>query len=98
MKKIWIATCEILVKPGDLRSGRTKAFVNITTWADSVETVTKRVSAYLETRNWYLIGIENVHAADENRSYGEELLDMIEKIQENPASIMLGRFFTYKED
>ena len=42
------------------------------------------------------MGIEDSHPVDDKRSYEEEVADMIEKAKNNPAAIILGRFFSYK--
>jgi len=98
METVWIVTCEVLVAPDDLPSGCTKAFVNLTTWADSVEVIRKSVSRYMETSKWHLISIEDAHPIDDKRNYDEEVIDMIERARENPGTIILGRFFSYKEN
>ncbi len=98
METIWMIMCEVLVQPGDLPSGSTKAFANITTWADSPATAKEKIARYLESFNWDLISIENAHPVDENRNYEEEVADMIERTKGNPNAIILGRFFSYKEN
>jgi hypothetical protein len=49
MKELLVAGAEILVKPGDLPSGNTKAFVNAVTWADSSNNAEKKVSQCLKS-------------------------------------------------
>jgi len=93
---MWIATSEVLVEPGDLPSGSTKAFVNVTTWADSLDTVREKVSRCLESYKWHLISIEDAHPIDEGRDYGEEIAEMIERTRNNADAVILGRLFTYK--
>jgi hypothetical protein len=98
MKTIWLVTSEILVQPGDMPSGSTKGFVNITTWADSVETVREKLSRYLETFKWHLISIEKAQPIDESHDYGNEIEDMLERTRSNPDAIILGTFHSYKEN
>lgn len=98
MQTMWMVMSEVLVEPGDLPSGATKAFVNVTTWADSLDTVRAKLSAYLESFNWHLISIEKAQPIDEHLDYGAEVAEMIERTRENPDAIILGRFFTYKEN
>lgn len=98
METIWMTTCEVLVGPGDLPSGSTKAFANIATWADSADTARQKISRYLESFKWYLISLEDAHPVDESRNYEEEVADMIERTKENPNAIILGHFFSYKEN
>jgi len=93
---IWMAVCEVLVEPGDLPSGSTKAFVRVTTWADSVETLKEKVSRYLSSYEWNLISIEAASPIDESRDYSEEIADMIARTRDNAKAIILGRFYSYK--
>ena len=94
---IWTAVCEVLVEPGDLPSGNTKAFVRITTWADSLEAVREKVSRYLESHRWKLLSIEDARPID-NREYVPDTADMIERTRANRDAIILGRFDSYKEN
>jgi hypothetical protein len=98
METIWLVTSEILVEPGDLPSGATKAFVNVTTWADSIDSIKEKLSRYLNTHKWHLISIEKAHPIDETHDYGEEIEDMIERTRANPEAIILGKFNSYKEN
>jgi hypothetical protein len=98
MEAMWKVVAEVLVEPGDMPSGSTKAFVPVTTWADSADTAREKLSRYLESFNWHLISIEDAHPIDENGDYGEEVADMIERTRNNPKAIILGRFFSYKEN
>ncbi len=98
METIWMTTCEVLVEPGDLPSGSTKAFANITTWADSPDTAKVKIARYLESFKWHLISIEDAHPFDESRKYEDDVAEMIEKTKGNPNAIILGRFFSYKEN
>jgi hypothetical protein len=98
MQTIWIATSEILVEPGDLPSGSTKGFANVTTWADSADMLKDKLSRYLESFKWHLISLEDAHAIEEDHIYNDELSEMIERTRNNPDAIILGRFFSYKEN
>src|SRR5437870_1125475 len=98
MGEIWKVVAEVLVEPGDMPSGSTKGFLTATTWADSLDTVTKKLSRYLESYKWHLISIEDAHPIDENQDYGEEIAEMIERTRNNQDAIILGTFFSYKED
>jgi len=98
MKTIWLVTAEILVKPGVMPSGSTKGFVNITTWADSIETIREKLSGYLESLRWHLISIEKAQPIDESQDYEDEIEDMLERTRSNPDAIILGTFHSYKEN
>jgi len=98
MEKMWMLTSEVLVEPGDLPSGSTKGFVNVTTWAESPQTAEEKLSRYLDSFTWHLIPVKNAHPNDKNRDYGEEIEGMIERTRNNPTAIILGRFFSYKEN
>ena len=54
---MWLVTTEVLVEPGDIPSGSTKGFMNITTWGDSQDAVKEKISRYLQTFKWHLIAI-----------------------------------------
>jgi hypothetical protein len=96
MESIWLVTSEVQVEPSDLPSGSTSAFVNVTTWADSIEAIREKLSFYLERYNWHLISIEKANPIDESHDYGDEIEDMIERTRTNPQAIILGTFHSYK--
>lgn len=98
MQSIWLITSEITVEPGDLPSGATTAFVNVTTWADSLDSAKEKLSNYLSSFKWYLVAIENAHPIDENQDYGDEIADMIRRTRLDPRAIILGRFHSYREE
>ena len=62
--------------------------MNVTTWADSLDTVRAKLSAYLESFNWHLISIEKAQPIDEHLDYGAEVAEMIERTRENPDAII----------
>ena len=95
---IWAVHCEVLVERCDLPSGNRKAFVWITTWADSEAAVKSKVSRFLETHQWCLLGMEEANPIDETRSYGDRMMDMITRTRQNPMAIILGQFHSYKEN
>lgn len=95
---MWLVTCEILVEPGDMPSGSTKGFVNVTTWADSTEAIREKLTRYLATFNWHLLSITREVPVDDSRDYGDEINDMIERASTNPQAIILGTFYSYKEN
>jgi hypothetical protein len=45
-----------------------------------------------------LVGIEDAHAFDDSRSYGDELLEMVDRARTNPHACIIGRAFSYKPD
>jgi hypothetical protein len=98
MEAMWKVVAEVLVTPGALASGDTKAFVPVTTWADSADAAREKLSRYLESFKWHLISIEDAHPIDENQDYGEEIAEMIERTRNNPDAIILGTFYSYKEN
>jgi hypothetical protein len=95
---MWLVTCEILVEPGDMPSGFTKGFLNIATWAGSTEEVREKLSHYLDTFRWHLLSITRALPIDDSRDYGDEINDMIERASTNPQAIILGTFYSYKEN
>jgi hypothetical protein len=96
METLWMVTCEVLVKPSELPSGNTKAFVNVLTWADSPQAAEGKISRYLESFEWHLIGTEDSHPIDDGRTYEGEMAEIIQKARSNPEAIILGRLFSYK--
>jgi len=76
----------------------TKAFVPVTTWADSAESAEKKLSDYLKSFKWHLISVEDARRIDEREDYGDEVAEMIDRTRSNPRAIILGRFFSYKEN
>jgi hypothetical protein len=96
MEQLWIIVAEVLVEPGDLPCGLTKAFTNAVTWADSVEAACEKLSCYLESFKWQLLGLEMAHPISQSEQYREEVEDMIERAENNKKAIILGTFYTYK--
>ena len=95
---MWLVTCEILVEPGDMPSGLTKGFVNVTTWSDSIDAIEEKLARYLETFGWHLLSIAKAVRVDELRDYSDEINDMVERASANPQAIVLGTFHSYKEN
>lgn len=94
--ELWIVTSEIVLKPDDLPSGNTKAFVNVVTWADSSKMAEDKVSRCLESYGWSVISIEDSHPVDEDRIYEEEIADIIDQARVNPNAVIYGRMWSYK--
>jgi hypothetical protein len=98
MEQIWKVIAEVSVGPGDMSSGLTKGFMNVTTWADSAESAREKLAKYLRTFNWHIIGIEGARpVADDEQFETEEMEDMIGRTRTNPNAIILGTFHGYKE-
>jgi hypothetical protein len=93
---LWIVTTEIVLRPGDLPSGETKAFVNVVTWADSSKMAEVKVSRCLESYGWHIISIEDSRPIDEGRVYEEDIADIIDQARVNPKAIIYGTMHTYK--
>jgi hypothetical protein len=98
MEKVWVITAEVLVKPGDLPSGNTHAFVNAATWADSSSMVEEKLAQCLKSYQWHLVGIEDSHPFDDARSYGDELLEIVDQVRTDPCACIIGRAFSYKPE
>jgi|KBSMisStaDraftv2_1062788.scaffolds.fasta_scaffold136974_2 hypothetical protein len=97
-QEIWILVVEVLVEPGDLPSGSTRAFTTITTWAESAQEAQEKLSAYLDTFNWKVLEVEQVQRYSDAETYQESLIEMIEQTKGNPQAIILGEFHTYKPE
>jgi hypothetical protein len=97
-QQLWVITAEILVEPGDLRSGDTKGFANIVTWADSPQMAHQKVWEVLKSYKWKVLGIEATRPFDESRSYEDEFLDIIDRARSNPNACIVGTVYSYKPD
>jgi hypothetical protein len=42
-----------------------------TTWADSEDAVTTKIQNYLESLDWHVVSVEQAHALDADKKYGE---------------------------
>ncbi len=98
MDRIWKLVAEIVVEPGDMPSGLTKGFMNITTWADSAESAREKIARYIERFNWNVISIEDARPIADEDEYDEQLEDMIARTRTNSDAIILGTFHGYKEN
>jgi hypothetical protein len=96
IQQLWVVTAEILVKPGDLASGKTKGFTNIVTWADSPKTAQQKASEVLRSYGWEVLGIEADRRFDESRSYDDDILDIVDQARTNPKACIIGTVFSYK--
>ena len=99
MEQIWKLVAEVLVKPGDMPSGLTKGFMNVTTWADSADSATEKLARYIERFKWHVVGIEDARPiADDEEFENEQMEDMVARTRTNPKAIILGTFHGYKEN
>jgi hypothetical protein len=96
MRTLWIALCEISVKPGDLPSGSALAFSNVVTWGETPSEVQEKIRNYLSSFRWHLLECERIDPVKDDGDYGEELNDLIDRGAKNPNAILLGRFFSYR--
>lgn len=95
---MWVLVVEVLVEPGDLPSGSTRAFTTVTTWAESAEEARQKLSQYLRTFNWKLLDVEQAARYSESLTYHKNVADMIERTRNNPQAIILGEFHSYRPD
>jgi hypothetical protein len=99
MEQIWKLVVEVLVQPGDMPSGLTKGFMNVTTWADSVETARDKLRNYIQRFQWRILSIEEARPlADDEEFEDENMADMVARTRTNPKAIILGTFHAYKEN
>ena len=99
MVQIWKLVVEVLVEPGDIPSGLTKGFMNVTTWADSADSATHKLAKYIERFNWHIISVEDARPVADNEGFADEdLEDMLTRTRTNPNAIILGTFHGYKEN
>ena len=98
MERIWKLVAEISVKPGDMPSGLTKGFMNVTTWADSAESAEAKLANYISQFKWHVLSIEDARPIAETEQFDDERMqDMVTRTRINPDAIILGTFHGYKE-
>ncbi len=66
MERIWKLVVEVQVEPGDMPSGLTKGFMNVTTWAESAQSARDKLAKYIERFKWHVISIEDVRLVVDN--------------------------------
>jgi hypothetical protein len=99
MVQIWKLVVEVLVEPGDIPSGLTKGFMNVTTWADSADSATDKLAKYIERFNWHIVSVENARPVADNEEFeDEDMEDMIARTRTNSNAIILGTFHGNKEN
>jgi hypothetical protein len=96
MEEVWIAVAEIAMEPGDLPSGDTLGFMNITMWASSEADYVQKLKVYLAKYNWKLLSLENARVADPSTDYGDELNQLVDETLRDKNRIGLGTFYSYK--
>jgi hypothetical protein len=94
--EVWWVLAEVILPPGVLANGYTKAFVNVTTLADSLEMAKEKLLACMADYNWHLIDVDKASPIDETDDHGDALNDMIDRTVNNPNAIIFGTFHTYK--
>ncbi len=50
----------------------------------------------LESYGWYVTSIEDSHPVDHDRTYEEDIADIIDQALVNPDAVIYGRMFSYK--
>jgi len=99
MERIWKLVAELLAEPGDMPSGLTRGFMDVTTWADSAESARDNLNKHIQRFKWHVISIEDARpVADDELFEDESMEDMIARTRANPKAIILGTFHGYKEE
>lgn len=99
MEQIWKLVAEVLVQPGDMPSGLTKGFMNVTTWAESAEAAKDKLGNYIKRFEWQILAIDDARPiADDEEFEDENMADMVARTKTNPKAIILGTFHAYKEN
>jgi hypothetical protein len=98
MSTLWKLLAEIEVEPGDLGLDArfTKGYMNVVIWAESVESAEKKLSSYLNSFNWKLLGLDELEVVDPTLIYQDEIGDMVERARSNANAIILGTFHSYR--
>jgi hypothetical protein len=95
MQTIWMTTAEVRLEPEDASPGYNHGFMRICVWAESEEEFLKKLKDYLESYQWFLMGVEMTHEADLTRDHGDEINQMIDETQQDRNAIRLGTFYSY---
>ena len=99
MEQIWKLVVEVLVQPGDMPSGLTKGFMNVTTWAESEEAARDKLATYIQRFQWQILSVENARPlADDEEFKDDKMTDMVARTRTNPDAIILGTFHGYREN
>jgi hypothetical protein len=95
MENVWLILAEVI---GDLEaSSESKiGFINIAKWADSKEAASSKIEKCLNSFGWRLVLVDKAELIGEESRYGGEVIDMIDRMRNNPEAIILGTFHTYK--
>jgi hypothetical protein len=94
-RDIWIGTIEISYTNENAPTVFKPAFTVITTWASDAEEFHEKCVRMLESHGWRLIGVERSNPAPGNRTFSEEVEDMLERTRNNPNAVIFGTFHTY---
>ena len=101
-KQLWIGKVEVRPLKGSTALGDAKgAFVNIVTWAQSVEEYRRNVDLVLGELRLFIVEVENpepVSVRSEKAVFEEDIQDMIARAQDNPNAIIYGTFHTWERD
>jgi hypothetical protein len=96
MEKVWIATAEVQVEPGDMPSGDILGFMKITMWASSRDDLLHKLTAYFARYRWKLISIDKIEEVDSSSDYGDEVNLMIDETLQDQNAIRMGTYYSYK--
>lgn len=94
MRAQWIGVVEVLTEPSEL-SGDTRAFTNVVTWAEGVDTFRDRVEYVFSKYGWSVLETTNVRQVSDATSYAEDIADMIAMAMNNPNACMFSTFHYY---
>ncbi|MGD0628521.1 MAG: hypothetical protein ABR987_04170 [Terracidiphilus sp.] len=100
MERMWRIRAEIEVEPGDLDldDGYTKGFMNVVTWASTDQLARGKLTAYLATLNWKLLGVEESFPMDPIYAASDsEVNELVDMARGNPNAIVLGTMHSYLE-
>ena len=96
MPVLWKVMTEIRVQSHDFPGGETNGFINVITWAESVEHACERLASYISTFDWQMIEVDSVVPVNDLIECSQELEDLICRAQNNRHAIILGTFHSYK--
>jgi hypothetical protein len=96
MERIWITTAELKLQPDDVPDGSNVGFMKVCMWASSRENFLRKLETYCSKYDWVIVSMESAEEIEEGSDYGEETNDMIAEVSQDPNSVRLGTFYSYK--
>jgi hypothetical protein len=98
-KEIWIGLVEVHALPdAEVLRDVSGAYVNVLTWASSVEEYKQKIKIVMETMKLRIVEIEDAEPIGQRGNIeNEEILDIVDRVSVNQNAIIYGTFQTWEE-